>query len=204
MVKSGLVIKSAALNQVNSKVKYYYKMFIDNLHLKYRLANLISGLLPEFASGAIRAKLYRLVGLKNIQSDAFIISNLQLTSGQAGFYQKLVIGSGVVIGDHVTINLDAEVRLGKNVSLGPRVIIYTGTHQIGPGSNRRVGQLLAKPVTIEDGCWIGLAAIILPGVTVGRGSIVAAGAVVTQDIAPNSYVEGNPAKVIQPLPWGNR
>jgi len=204
MAKRRLVSLPVVLNYVNGKFKYYFGMFKQNLHLKFRLANLVSGLLPEFASGAIRAKLYRVAGFKNVEADAFIIGNLQLTSGQASFYQNLIIGSGAVIGDHVTINLDAEVRLGKNVSLGPLVIIYTGTHQIGPGSNRRVGQLLAKSVKIEDGCWIGLAAIILPGVTVGRGSIVAAGAVVTQDVAPNSFVEGNPAKLIQSLPWGNR
>jgi acetyltransferase-like isoleucine patch superfamily enzyme len=64
--------------------------------------------------------------------------------------------------------------------------------------------VLAKPVVIEDGSWIGLGAIILPGVTVGHGSIVAAGAVVDEDVPPDSYVAGNPAKVVQQLPWGNR
>lgn len=174
-----------------------------NLHLKYRIANEIAGWLPEFVSGAIRGRLYRLCGFK-IDESAFIIGNLTLISGQAGFYNKLSIGAGAVIGDHVTINLDAEVHLGENVSLGPRVLIYTGSHQIGPGSNRRVSTVLAKPVKIEKGCWIGLAAIVLPGVTIGQGSVVAAGAVVTQDVPPNSYVEGNPAKVVQKLPWGNR
>jgi acetyltransferase-like isoleucine patch superfamily enzyme len=121
-----------------------------------------------------------------------------------GFYQKIRIGSGANIANRVTISLDAEVRMGNNVSLGPYVKIYTGTHPIGPGSNRRGPEVLAKPVVIEDGSWIGLGAIILPGVTVGHGSIVAAGAVVDEDVPPDSYVAGNPAKVVQQLPWGNR
>jgi maltose O-acetyltransferase len=64
--------------------------------------------------------------------------------------------------------------------------------------------VLAKPVVIEDGSWLGLGALILPGVTVGHGSIVAAGAVVMETVPPDSYVEGNPARVVRQLPWGNR
>jgi acetyltransferase-like isoleucine patch superfamily enzyme len=173
------------------------------MHFKYRLANLICGLLPNFTSGVVRGRLYRRAGFQ-IDAGSFIMGNLDLISGLDGFYEKLILGPNVVIGDHVTNNRDAEVRLGQNVALGPRVVIYTGSHQIGPGSKRRVGGVLAKPVTIEDGCWIGLAAIILPGVTVGHGSIVAAGAVVGEDVPPDSYVEGNPGKVVRKLPWGNR
>ena len=82
--------------------------------------------------------------------------------------------------------------------------IYTGTHHLGPGSNRRLPALLAKPVVVERGCWVGLGAMILPGVNLGHGSVVAAGAVVTEEVPPDSYVEGNPAKVVRQLPWGNR
>jgi acetyltransferase-like isoleucine patch superfamily enzyme len=104
----------------------------------------------------------------------------------------------------VTINVDAEVVLGNNVSLGPHVRIYTASHGIGPGSNRRMGAVLAKPVVIEDGSWIGLGATILPGITVGHGSIVAAGAVVHEDVPPDTYVVGNPARVTHQLPWSDR
>jgi galactoside O-acetyltransferase/maltose O-acetyltransferase len=64
--------------------------------------------------------------------------------------------------------------------------------------------VLAKPVVIEDGCWVGLGAMILPGITVGRGSVVAAGSVVASEVPANSYVEGNPARVVRQLPWGDR
>jgi acetyltransferase-like isoleucine patch superfamily enzyme len=67
-----------------------------------------------------------------------------------------------------------------------------------------MGEVSAKPVTIERGAWIGVGALILPGVTVGHGSIVGAGSVVNADVPPNTLVEGNPAKVVRALPWGDR
>jgi acetyltransferase-like isoleucine patch superfamily enzyme len=57
---------------------------------------------------------------------------------------------------------------------------------------------------IEAGSWIGLGALILPGVTIGGGSVVAAGAVVTEAVPAHSYVEGNPARVVRQLPWADR
>jgi len=186
-----------------SKISVYAKDILQSVHLKYRLANLACAILPDDASAPIRTRIYRLVGL-DVARSAFIMSNLRLVSGMEGFYSKLHIGPGVVTGSRITINLDAEVTLGRNVSLGPDVIIYTGTHSLGPGSMRRLPDTVAKPVIIEDGCWVGLAAIILPGITIGHGSVVAAGAVVAKDVPPDSYVEGNPAQVVHKLPWGNR
>jgi len=189
--------------EIIRKLRYYLSGVPLSLHLKYRLANLISGMLPDFMSGVLRGRLYRLAGF-SIGQGAFIMGNLRLVGATERFYEKLKIGPGTVVGNYVTINLDAEVHLGKDVSIGPYVLIYTGTHQIGPGSKRRMSQVVAKPVFIEDGCWVGLAAIILPGVTIGHGSIIAAGAVVTQDVPPDSYLEGNPGRVVQKLPWGDR
>lgn len=151
----------------------------------------------------MRAAAYRYVGI-DVGPGAFIMGNVELTGGAQGALDRLHIGTGVSVANHVTLNLDDEIRLGNNVSLGPYVKIYTGTHPIGPGSNRRLGAVLAKPVVVEDGCWIGLGAMILPGVTVGHGSIVGAGAVVDQDVPPDSHVLGNPAQVVRQLPWGDR
>jgi maltose O-acetyltransferase len=189
--------------RISKAVKEYLPSLQHSVHVKLRLANTVSGLLPDFFSGIIRARLYRLAGFE-IGPSTFIMGNLEVVGNLPGFYDKLIIGSDCSIGNHVTISLDAPVHLGTKVSLGPYVLIYTGTHQIGPGSQRRMGKVISRPVTIEDGCWIGLSAVILPGVTVGRGSIVAAGTVVAEDVPPNSYVEGNPARIVRQLPWGNR
>jgi acetyltransferase-like isoleucine patch superfamily enzyme len=186
------------------RASYYGRSILSQFHLKLRLANLVCGLLPDFGSGAVRARVYRAIGL-DIAASAFIMGNLELLSGSPeAFYEKLRVGSDTVIGNHVTINLDGPVTVGGNVSLSPFVRIYTSTHQLGPGSSRRMPGVLAKPVVIEDGCWVGLGAMILPGVTIGHGSVVAAGAVVTQEVPPDSYVEGNPAQVVRRLPWGDR
>lgn len=192
-----------ATNQYSIKIARYGLAALSTLHLRLRLANLFSGLFPDFVSGAVRVRLYRMAGF-TIGHGAYIMGNLELLSGLEGFYEKLAIGRGAIIGNHVTINLDATVSIGNNVSIGPYVLIYTGTHQVGPGSNRRLPQVVGRPVVIEDGCWIGLAAVVLPGVTIGHGSVIAAGAIVAQDVPPNSYVEGNPAQAVRQLPWGDR
>jgi maltose O-acetyltransferase len=190
------------LRHTLSRLGYYGVMFHRSVHVRYVLANAVSSLLPTFVSGAVRGRMYRLVGFK-VAKGAFITGNLKLTSAFPGFYDKLEIGSGGSIADHVTINLDAPVTIGKNVGIAPHVVIYTGSHKLGPGS-QRMREPQALPVTIEDGAWIRIGAIIVPGVTVGRGAIVAAGAVVLKDVPPNTYVEGNPAAVIRKLGWGDR
>ncbi|HUZ00236.1 MAG TPA: acyltransferase [Thermomicrobiaceae bacterium] len=185
-----------------ARLLHYGRLFRRSLHLKYVLANTLAGLLPDFFSGSIRTRLYRRAGFA-VGHGAFLMGNLDLSSAVPGFYDNLVIGPGVTIADHVRINLDARVTIGRNVAIAPHVLIFTGSHKTGPGS-ARLGAPIGLPVTIEDGAWVRLGAIILPGVTVGRGSIVAAGAVVMKDVPPNSYVEGNPAEVVHRLPWADR
>ena len=184
--------------------RHYVHIFRYSAHGRFALANALCLPLPKFVGGApVRGRLYRWAGFR-ISDSASIVGNLELTSGFPGFYDKLVVGPGAIIGDHVTINLDATVTMGTNVTISPRVVIYTGSHRIGPGSRRMVALGTGLPVTIEDGAWVRVGAVIAPGVTIGRGSIVATGAVVLKDVPPNTYVEGNPATVIRRLPWGDR
>ena len=180
----------------------YTNLIRRSLHFKFALARLVSSLLPEFASGIIRGRVYRWAGF-DVGQGAFLMGNLRLKSAAPDFYNKLSIGGGATLADSITINLDGKVTIGKNVAIAPHVVIYTGSHQIGPGS-KRIGDFTSLPVTIEQGAWVRVGAIIVPGVTVGRGAIVAAGAVVLKDVPPNTYVEGNPAQVIRQLPWGYR
>jgi maltose O-acetyltransferase len=184
------------------RLRRYANLVKRSIHLKFWLACALSRLLPDFASGIIRARIYRWAGFE-IGDGAFLMGNLRLKSASPGFYGKLSIGEGATLANEITINLDGEVTIGKNVAIAPHVVIYTGSHQIGPGS-KRIGAFTALPVTIEEGAWIRVGAILVPGVTVGRGSIVAAGAVVLKDVPPNTYVEGNPAQVVRQLPWGYR
>lgn len=79
------------------------------------------------------------------------------------------------------------------------VCLCTGTHQIDAHEREETGGSYALPIRIEDECWISVGAKILPGVTIGKGSTVAAGAVVTKDVEPYVVVGGVPAKVIKRL-----
>lgn len=106
--------------------------------------------------------------------------------------------NGLRIGKHCRINrnccLDARgsLSIGDNVSISPEVAILTMQHFY----NDPTFADDFRPVVIEDHVWIGARAMIMPGVTVGRGAVVAAGAVVTKDVAPRGIVGGVPAKPI--------
>jgi maltose O-acetyltransferase len=91
-----------------------------------------------------------------------------------------------------------QVKIGSRTLFGPNVQIYTATHPIRPEDrNGTKGRESAKPITIGDDCWIGGAAIICPGVTIGNGVTVGAGSVVTKDVPDRVFVAGNPAKIIR-------
>ncbi len=162
------------------------------------MANLVCRLLPDFFSGVFRARIYRLAGLK-IGDGCFIMSNMELLTGLEGFYDKLEVGKHCLISSHVTINLDDKVTIGENVTIGPFVRIYTGSHKMGPSSRRCSQELISAPVIIGDGSWVAMSAVILPGVKIGQGCVVAAGSVVTKDIPDNSYVAGVPATIHKQL-----
>lgn len=90
--------------------------------------------------------------------------------------------------------------IGDRVLIGPDVCICTGTHDIHPQVRQEAhGTSFALPITIETDCWIGARATILPGVRIGRGAIIAAGAVVTRDVEPGYIAGGVPAKAIRKI-----
>lgn len=109
--------------------------------------------------------------------------------------RNLTLGDGVYINAGCVVLDSAPVRIGRRTMLGPAVQIYCADHAHGLDERRR-GLERALPVSIGEEVWIGGSAILLPGVTVGDGAIVGAGAVVTRDVAPATRVVGNPARPI--------
>lgn len=105
------------------------------------------------------------------------------------------VGRNVFINQNCTIYDLGGVDIGDDVLIGPNVSIITTGHPLEP-SQRRDG-VTAAPIVIERNVWIAAGATIIGGVTVGENSVVAAGAVVTKDVPPNSLVAGVPAKVIR-------
>ncbi len=130
-----------------------------------------------------------------------VLGHLDLI-GPAGSARNLHIGAGSILAPNARLWLDGPITLGQNVTIGPSALLCTATHRMGGSSRRMQVDVAPRPIVIEDGAWIGLGAMILPGVRVGRGAIVAAGAVVTRDVPENVMVAGNPAVVVRRLPIG--
>lgn len=108
---------------------------------------------------------------------------------------ELKIGNNVFINYGVDIGCTSSVIIGNNVKIGPFTnIIDSNFHQIQP--NEKIFQ---NPITISDNVWIGRQCIILPGVRVGKNSVIASGSVVTKDIPDNVLVAGVPARIIREL-----
>ena len=169
------------------------------LFLRFHLVNAICRLLPDASLSTLRAALYRTVGFKIGPGVAFL-STIAINGDGPNIYGRLTIGEGSVFSLHPTFNLDDTITIGRNVAVSPGVEIWTGTHLIGPSSQRWTPTITSRPVIIEDGVWIGLNSVILPGVVIGRGSVISAGSVVRKSVPPNSLVGGNPAQVIKELP----
>lgn len=111
--------------------------------------------------------------------------------------------SSVELGDNSGIGIRAQINgkviIGKNVMMGPEVCIYTRNHEFDRTDipMNRQDFTPEKPVFIEDDVWIGARVIILPGVHVGTGAVIGAGAVVTKDVPAFAVVGGNPAHIIK-------
>lgn len=113
-------------------------------------------------------------------------------------------GANIRIGRRGFINYNcvfldcAPIEIGDDLQMGPAVQLYTATHPLDR-STRAAGLEYARPIRIGSRVWIGGGAIVLPGVTLGDGCVVGAGAVVTRDLPAGSLAVGNPARIIRSL-----
>jgi acetyltransferase-like isoleucine patch superfamily enzyme len=126
---------------------------------------------------------------------------LNAKNDQAGNVPTLHIGDGTSIGRLVQINAWRSVRIESNVLIADRVLISDADHNFSDTDVpiKLQGDSFRGAVRLESGCWIGIGAVILPGVTVGRNAIVAANAVVTQNVPAYSIAAGVPARIVKTL-----
>jgi len=154
------------------------------------------GWLPPYMGNRLRTLAMRAAGLPIGHGTMFW--GLPTITGPRRPQELLRIGSDCWINIGCLFDLGASIHIGDRVSLGHEVMVLTSSHRIGD-RERRAGPVTTAPIRIQHGAWIGSRATILPGVTVGEGSIVAAGAVVTCDVPAHTLVGGVPAKTIRSL-----
>jgi maltose O-acetyltransferase len=158
----------------------------------------IRGLVLRFAGLALvprnlRWLLLTAVGLR--------LKTRQIAPGSLFTGPDVAIGRGSFVNTMCLFDAWAPITLGNRVAVGMGVLFATSTHKLGP-SGARAGPLDVAPITVGDGVWIGARAVLLPGVSVGSGCVIAAGAVVTEDCAPDGLYAGVPARRIRDLDEG--
>lgn len=159
-------------------------MRIENYFLDFKLFLLT--LVCYFPFHSLRRFCYRLAGIEIGQGSTIHM--------WVRFYQpkNIRIGRDSIIGDHCFLDGRASLKIGSHVAIASQVLIYNSEHDVQAEDFRAVEQ----PVEIGDYCFIGARAIILPGVKIGKGAVVASGAVVTKNVKPMTIVGGIPAKEI--------
>lgn len=147
-------------------------------------------LIGHTPSHYLRRFFYRLAGIK-------IGKGSTLHMG-VRFYnpQNISIGEDSIIGEGTVLDGREKIIIGSHVDIASEVMIYNAEHDVNAQHFAAVESITIEPVIIEDYVFIGARAIILPGVTIKRGAVVGAGAVVTKDVPENIIVGGVPARPI--------
>jgi len=114
------------------------------------------------------------------------------------FPARLQTGRRCFVNRSCYLDLEGPIVLGDDVVIGHGSTLVTSSHEIG-ASRRRAGMVTGRRIDIEDGAWLGANVTVLAGVRIGRGAVIAAGAVVTRDVPPDVVAAGVPARVLRSL-----
>lgn len=110
---------------------------------------------------------------------------------------RIVLGEWVRIGKRCYLNGEGNITIGAGTTFAPEVVILSSTHRYKQDAYLPYDEYDEfRPVTIGCGAWLGYRSMIIPGVTIGDGAIIAMGSVVTKDVPAGAIVGGNPAKII--------
>ncbi|NTV99883.1 MAG: acyltransferase [Oscillochloris sp.] len=180
-----------------AKVRRLFQEDSAGLHLRLQLANMVARLLPIDMASRLRGELLNRAGFK--VGAGTIIRGRPHINGKRHLYKNLSVGHNCLIDVGCTLDLEDRITIGNRVTIGHEVMLLTSSHEIGPKEGR-AGPVVLGPIVIEDGAWIGPRAVVLPGVTIGAGAMVTAGALVNKNVPPNVRVAGTPAKQVEELP----
>jgi acetyltransferase-like isoleucine patch superfamily enzyme len=148
-------------------------------------------LLSAFPSMHVRNFFLRHVYGMDIAKGAVMMGNFRLRRPS-----RIQIGKGTVVGERVELDGRASLFIGNHVNISSEVMIYTLQHDYKLSGFENAG----APVIVEDYVWLSTRSILLPGIRIGKGAIVAAGSVVTKDVPAFAVVAGIPAKQIGTRP----
>lgn len=168
-------------------------MWILKKKILYLFYTVTAKHLPE-SSHLLLAKKFRYFWAKHIVEHCGKNVNIEKN---ANFTPALSIGDNSGVG--INCEMNGKVIIGNDVMMGPEVVVYTTRHNFDRCDISMIEQGMKEPlpVTIGNDVWIGRRVIILPGVTIGDGCVIGAGAVVANDIPPYSVVGGVPARIIK-------
>jgi acetyltransferase-like isoleucine patch superfamily enzyme len=184
-------------------------MNTENIFERLRNGEIISPNDPDayqmmeasFATKKLLAQMNNATGPEEIRSFLSQITGSQIDISVNVFTPLHInYGKHIKIGKNVFINFDCVfldlggITIEDNVFIAPKVSLLSEGHPI---SSEDRHSLIPKSIHIKKNAWVGAGATILPGVTIGENSVVAAGAVVSKDVAPNTVVGGVPAKFIK-------
>ena len=156
------------------------------------VVNLTMRLLPSTRCFGLKRSLLRWAGGKIDNNVRCASNSVFLLGGELSIGYDTWIGhEGLLIGGR------ASISIGANCDIGPRVTFACGSHRINPKGPHVAGESYSSPISIGDGCWIGVGATILGGTKIGERSVVAAGAVVKGEFPAGCLIGGVPARVLR-------
>lgn len=156
---------------------------------KLYVYRLLTALMPETSCFGLKRKLLSWAGAQ-VGKDVRICSSANILG--AG---ELSIGEGTWIGQRVLIVASGKISIGRNVDIAMLSYIGNGTHKLDFEGERCAGEGISLDIVIGSGCWLGVRSTILPGVELGKSSMVAAGAVVTKSFPSKVLLAGVPAVI---------
>ena len=196
--------------------RVWFKMLVflkrEKDKISQKINNHICGLQSQFHSSSFFSRSARVVNLQGNRSKILIGSNTHIMAELLIFRDggKISIGDYCFLGEGTRIWSGADIRIGNHVFISHNVnVMDTNSHELDASKRSESykqklskgyaddnGSIVSMPVVIKDHAWIAFNSIVLKGVTIGKGAIVAAGSVVTKDVPDFTIVAGNPAKKI--------
>ena len=161
-----------------------------NFHPAFSATRLIARLLPPYVCCRVRGRLLSLTGWEI--GTTTLLFDVPFMYGIGPIRDRLTIGERGIVNVGCRFDLNDRIEIADGAALGHDVTILTSSHVVGT-PERRASTTFTAPVSIGPGAWIGARSLIMPGVTVGAGAVVAAGSVVTRDVPANTLVAGVPA-----------